>query len=817
MIRNRQQTLMIARFMVRAEDFENRKKLLEIIKNTPEQAYLRLFLDYHGLQLLWSWMVDCEDPWLKSLILDVLEVLPVTNRTMLTESKVFEVVERWAAPPTDSPIDSLITLPPVILPEGKSEPVDGEIKENDAKAAIVENGLDSLETLKAETTADEQPIEPDLSAVKEEPQSDDKPTAQDITDKEEISGDKDKDTAVNDSATAEGAKEDGREDGREDGKEDVKEPTPGTDPSDAADGVKRQYGLKIKIKEAHSAATSTSNSPAQQEHQERPEPPSIYGRAMRILNTWKDLKEGFKIPRLVRQKRKDDEREADVMAREEEDRRARGMPGMYPPRGPDSALSAIKRHNFRDIRKNYTERRNNGQYNGYNFNLGEPAPPQEPAQPKLSKEEHRAQFEKEVMRKQYEEAMKQYQLRFEQYVQMMQQYMAHGIPPPMPPPNQPPTLDAVFPSDGYTPQPVPPPVANGYDLAVPTAEFTTPVNAVDAAYEYPAQGCDEQVEFYTVDELEQYDDEYTYMDSLLNCDPKRLIECTGPENQLTSDEAAVISTDYGVEYVPANRAPTKESFPSPATYFDTDGGVIKMTHPNCDIDYVAECALHLLGQPVSTPLPKYWRRATSRSGRTYYFHKKTGETRWTLPMFDGPPLEEPAPSTTSDADLADSVPQTSTPCEAAISAPTSTSHTPVAPIFSPAVQPIAPPVLTNGGASPLTQQQSIASNAFVTKPPANKHAETDARKRKNEEILNTHHKVRKVAKPVAKRKIKSREERAKMMKRFRNSVVEFIRELLNRYMRADVKVGRITSKDDFKFLCQKVSERLSTDMDVNGI
>ncbi|XP_067141905.1 histone-lysine N-methyltransferase SETD2 isoform X2 [Centruroides vittatus] len=97
-LRNREQTLMLARLMVRAEDTDTRHRLLDIIENTTEQACLRLFLDYHGLSLLWSWMVDVGEDVvsLKTQILRILTLLPITNKTMLLDSKVMSVVERWA-------------------------------------------------------------------------------------------------------------------------------------------------------------------------------------------------------------------------------------------------------------------------------------------------------------------------------------------------------------------------------------------------------------------------------------------------------------------------------------------------------------------------------------------------------------------------------------------------------------------------------------------------------------------------------------------------------------------------------------------------
>lgn len=56
-LKNRAQTLLLCRLMVRAEDRSSRTQLLHILQR-GETACLRLFLDYHGLRLIWSWMMD---------------------------------------------------------------------------------------------------------------------------------------------------------------------------------------------------------------------------------------------------------------------------------------------------------------------------------------------------------------------------------------------------------------------------------------------------------------------------------------------------------------------------------------------------------------------------------------------------------------------------------------------------------------------------------------------------------------------------------------------------------------------------------------
>jgi len=105
-LRNRAYTLLLCRVMVRAELDATRKQLLELIisahGNTP---CLRLLLDYHGLGLLWSWMADVggglSSAPLRLLILQTLDILPISTRTQVEDSRVLQVVERWSklAPP----------------------------------------------------------------------------------------------------------------------------------------------------------------------------------------------------------------------------------------------------------------------------------------------------------------------------------------------------------------------------------------------------------------------------------------------------------------------------------------------------------------------------------------------------------------------------------------------------------------------------------------------------------------------------------------------------------------------------------------------
>lgn len=99
-IKNRAHTIRLSRLVVRAKNADARSRLLKILIN-GDMPCRRLFLDYNGLKLLHNWMCDVN---VKSVIPDLnlcidmmntLEVLPITNKTVLRTSKVLDRVDKW--------------------------------------------------------------------------------------------------------------------------------------------------------------------------------------------------------------------------------------------------------------------------------------------------------------------------------------------------------------------------------------------------------------------------------------------------------------------------------------------------------------------------------------------------------------------------------------------------------------------------------------------------------------------------------------------------------------------------------------------------
>ena len=117
-LKNRNHTLTLSRLMVRSRELEHRTRLLRVLQ-TGEQPCRRLFLDYHGLRLMWSYMMDVagteteETQQFRLEVLKTLSTLPIPNKTMLMDSKVYGVVEKWSkesfsSPSAESPEDEQV-------------------------------------------------------------------------------------------------------------------------------------------------------------------------------------------------------------------------------------------------------------------------------------------------------------------------------------------------------------------------------------------------------------------------------------------------------------------------------------------------------------------------------------------------------------------------------------------------------------------------------------------------------------------------------------------------------------------------------------
>ncbi|KAG5682231.1 hypothetical protein PVAND_011596 [Polypedilum vanderplanki] len=99
-LKNRAHTIRLSRLVVRAKSTDTRSRILKILIS-GDMPCRRLFLDYNGLRLLHNWMCDISvkssipDLYLCMEVMNALNILPITNKTVLRESKVLERVEKW--------------------------------------------------------------------------------------------------------------------------------------------------------------------------------------------------------------------------------------------------------------------------------------------------------------------------------------------------------------------------------------------------------------------------------------------------------------------------------------------------------------------------------------------------------------------------------------------------------------------------------------------------------------------------------------------------------------------------------------------------
>ncbi|XP_034482380.1 probable histone-lysine N-methyltransferase CG1716 [Drosophila innubila] len=106
-LKNQLDTLRFSRCMVRAKLLQTRLQLLGVLTR-GELPCRRLFLDYHGLRLLHAWISESgSDDQLRLALLDALESLPIPNKTMLNDSRVYQSVELWSNPAPDVELDAV--------------------------------------------------------------------------------------------------------------------------------------------------------------------------------------------------------------------------------------------------------------------------------------------------------------------------------------------------------------------------------------------------------------------------------------------------------------------------------------------------------------------------------------------------------------------------------------------------------------------------------------------------------------------------------------------------------------------------------------
>ena len=111
---SKENVLKLCQLMFRTENVEMQLDILSLLLSTKSETSLKLFMDYHGLKLLWSWMIDLDqvrvsgESWhvcqlhleCRRRILEILERLGIKNRSTIDEYKLLTLVKKWAEQPS---------------------------------------------------------------------------------------------------------------------------------------------------------------------------------------------------------------------------------------------------------------------------------------------------------------------------------------------------------------------------------------------------------------------------------------------------------------------------------------------------------------------------------------------------------------------------------------------------------------------------------------------------------------------------------------------------------------------------------------------
>jgi len=740
-LKNKEQTMKLAQLMVRIDDPSDRIKLLNVINNTQVQVFLRLFLDYHGLQLLWSWMVDAEDPLLKAAILQVLSILPIPNRTVLVDSKVLDMVQKWAT--EIHPINNNSS-------ESQFDPVSQTI--NCQATRVSQDSCSNSQSSFIEALAADEMMPDDYP---------DKPL--ESNDKQEF---KDESAATQETT-----------DIKEENEEKVDKP--GTVELTLQENRTTEDTSSQKNEVSSASVSQSPNEDKVLEEDILKDLPNISELAQRLLQQWKDLKEGFKIPRLVRQKRLDDEREAGETREQQQTVKPRDRNiNSCPSDDPLSSLLIRRKKPQNQFMSLPQPQPPFNQFMDFVPSEGEfahmalqPPQPIEPSASRVSKEQHRMQFEMDLMKRQYEEQLEN----FKNKMAMMQEEIERKR-----------QMDFMANPDFITSIP-------SSDMPFEDVESFQPSLGPNydpsLEYEYPPQNDYDNTP--PQEDLLDYGYEYDVtMDihSDWNVDAPILIECTSTENVLCmTDDVAGAQTDYGFELVPVKK-PSQlfsppdslfdSTYPPPGVYYECTSDHIvffvpqfqsnNQSDPGDFIGEVHDAKLpdtSWIGFNTPAPLPKHWSRKTDKLGRCYYLSKRSGKTQWALP--DGSGV----------------VVKTSVEDQEALKRKATLDS-----IVASADSTCTPPI-------PLAPSSSSPSNSQASPPGIFAIANGHDRKEEPDQSFKNKRK------PKGLYDIRTK----KGLEKFKEEVSEFVKKVLYPYKRPDCKLGRITSNDDFKFLARKVS------------
>ncbi|KAK7065809.1 Histone-lysine N-methyltransferase setd2 [Halocaridina rubra] len=602
-LRTRQDILNLCRLMVRVDNSSSRMKLLQLVQSSTS-ACKRLFMDYHGLSVLWSWMADLgyihEHASTKIEILKTLEYLPITNKTQLTDSRVLGVVERWST--------QLFEMPPAGSPPPPPPPRPDHLTSGSSN-------VDSDVGKKSSDTSEDSDAEPDAKPVS---------TNIDSSSMDDVSMDSSdvEQDAVKSKPSLEGCM--------------AEEDSSDSNLSDENKELKKRGA--VVPGEGDSAATTTADEATMQELL------GLHGEMVEISNKlleqWRNLKEYFRIPKKERiELMKEHEREVEEEIRgldkdrKEKDKYKRDFDRRR--RSPDREKDKDPRHNRRSGR---SER--------------DPREDRSSDSPKMSKEQRRQLFEIQVQ--QEEEEAKQRKMQEEMWAMHVDRCRLLGQDPYLTPIFDP-TCQYYWDPNNATWQRY-----NGTDpnLPVPAAYghlvngsgdgspviVSMPPGSVIAAAGQPVIG-------HVATEGEA---------ASPNKDDPRIDLSTIPlpgEAMQTSPTQPLPGQAVPVEGTPPQGA---QLLTVPVTGGET--GVVTPAVP-INIGTNAVAVPFVVGEepppppppgPITIQLPPRWKMARDSEGHVYFYHTKTRTSQWEPPSVEQHQQLEAGLGSDSDSDSSSS-------------------------------------------------------------------------------------------------------------------------------------------------------------------
>ncbi|XP_060679710.1 histone-lysine N-methyltransferase SETD2 isoform X3 [Hemiscyllium ocellatum] len=749
--------LSLTRLMVRIETMEQKLTCLKIIQNTHSQSCLKSFLEYHGLSLLWIWMTELGDSRgnssnsikFQTEIMKTLELLPISTKNMLEESKLLPIIQRWAQTKASAP----------------------QISEAD--------GYSSENTSRAQT-----PLNTQDPALKQSTEADTDPSKKLVMKRLKIMSENSMDSGLSDTSKA----SDGEVEVKEVKDEVVatiepspclpldEEEPPGQVPADDGEGQetdpasKTTNGAKLEegiLVETPSQDEEEGISDAESERsQEQPgKMEDVSELAMKLLDVWKDLKEVYRIPKKDRSQaeRESTERSRDGTTQKDVSQVPKTPVNLGKEKDADKTLSKDRKkrkpatspppsaYEREGLKRSVPDERYDG---------ATPAKKKK-TRSKLSTEERRKLFEQEVAQR---EAQKQSLYLVQQQQQIQPICVSSQVPYDSGTYSNSHTSFASYPP-GYPLQTYVDPVnPNAGKVLLPTPNVE-PLCPPQMGYEHPQPLLAESVPagHSTVQHLspqvEVQGQQYLAQAPVVIPQDPNVAAIQGSGTQTTGQSYGVWDPNQQTMAVHQQYSSGQSQAPiyyqgqpcQPVYSISSPYGQTTQQIVQPELIVVSS----LLDLPPPSPpkpktiiLPSNWKTARDPEGKIYYYHVITRQTQWDPPLWDGG-SDDMSVGHEAEMDLG---------------TPTYDEN------------PAKDPMLTelhgqNGSGDGTPNSYSQSSK----KKPKTAEADTSTELAK----------------------------RSKEM--FRKEISQFIVLCLNPYRKPDCKLGRIVATEDFKHLARKLT------------